>query len=418
MTGGAPRGDADATAPDVRELARAFGQSPSAIAVVTGAEHTLLYANRAFHDLVAEESGDARAGAPVSSALHGRAARALSHVLDRARGGRCPWRGVLPAGVGGDASGDGWPCAVWAFGGGEGAGEPSALVVEVDASTVSALARLRYRDLTERVLLSAFREEDRAEAADIARVAAEQANTARRQLVAAMSHDLRTPLQAIGGYARLFEMGLLGPVTDRQQDALVRIQGAMEHVLGLAATLLDHERLESGQVEFTIADVAAPAALGEAVALLRTQAEAKRVALRAGPCDPHLVVRADAGKLRQVLVNLLGNAVKFTTAGGSVTATCEPVVVDGAGACVAFRVTDTGRGIAPEDLGRVFDPYTQVGRALSASDAGLGLGLAISRAFALGMGGSLTVESAMGRGSMFTLSLPRVSTPQASSEAG
>ena len=409
MTGGTSRRDAGAATPDVRLLEQAFGQSPSGIAVVAGPEHTLLYSNAAFHDILAADSHGARTGVALPSAFRGTAALAIADALGRARAGRCPWRGVLPAPADGDACGDGWPCAIWALGDGDDGGARSALVVEVDASTVSALARLRFRDLTERVLLSALREEDRADAADVARVTAEQASEARRQLVAALSHDVRTPLQAIGGYVRLFEMGLLGPVSERQQWGLLRIQNAMQHVLGIATGLLAHEHLQAGQVQYAMRDVASTAALDQAVALLQTQADVKGVALRVGRCDESLFVRADPGKLRQIHVNLLGNAVKFTAPGGEVVTMCEKIATDGDDAQVAIRVSDTGPGIALDDLGRVFDPYVQVGDTPSTREAGVGLGLAISRAMAHGMGGTLTVESVVGRGSTFTLSLPRVS---------
>lgn len=406
MSNGPTRDGATAAAPDLRAMARAFGQSPSAIAVVAGAEHIVLYANAALHELVANNSTAVRAGAPLLAAFGAPTAHVLCTALDSVRAGGRSWRGVVPIdGNGGDAS-DRWPCMVWALDNGS-AGEPSAILVEVDASTVSTLARLRVRDLTERVLLSAFREEDRAEAADAARATAEKANAARRQFIAAMSHDLRTPLQAIGGYARLFEMGLLGPVTDRQQNALIRIHDAMEHVLGLATELLAQERIEAGELQFASQDIVAATVLREAASLVQTQADAKGLRLGIGACRASLVVRADAGKLRQVLVNLLNNAVKFTAPGDEVTATCEAGDTGGA-AWVAIRVRDTGQGIPADQLTRVFEPYVQVGRALSMGDTGVGLGLAISRAFAKGMGGTLTVESTVGRGSTFTLTLPRV----------
>jgi signal transduction histidine kinase len=139
-------------------------------------------------------------------------------------------------------------------------------VVAVDASPVSASARLQHRDVTERVLLSAFREQERADGADVAREAAEAANAAGAAFLAATSHELRTPLQAIGGYAELMELGLRGPVTDGQRDALARIQHAMGHLLELTTTLLDHSRLEAAESRvgvgstFTLTLPRAPAA--------------------------------------------------------------------------------------------------------------------------------------------------------------
>lgn len=401
MSNGSGRDARTGAALDLREVARVFAHAPSAIAVVTGPEHTLRYANAAFRTLAAAGSWSAELGAPLPSGFGGVTRHALIRGLARASGSGA-WRGVLHADMQGDPTGDAWPCAIWALDE-DGAGNPAALVVEVDASTISALARLRFRDLTERVLLSTFREEDRADAADAARTAAEHASEARRQLVAALSHDLRTPLQAIGGYAQLVEAGALGPVTDRQRHALGRIQDAMQHVLSIATGLLDQEREPAEAARFAVQDVATANALEQAAALLQMQAETKGVLLRVAPGDRHLTVRADPGKLRQVLVNLLGNAVKFTARGGDVAAACEPVD----SRTVAFRISDTGRGIASDDLARVFEPYVQVGGSPPAGEAGFGLGLAISHRLAEGMGGTLTVESVEGQGSTFTLSLPR-----------
>jgi signal transduction histidine kinase len=120
------------------------------------------------------------------------------------------------------------------------------------------------------------------------------------------------------------------------------------------------------------------------------------------PCDPALVVRADREKLQQILLNLVGNAVKFTDPGGVVTVSCEP-----RGARLAIVVRDTGPGIPPDKLDAVFEPFVQVDRTLASGAQGAGLGLAISRDLARGMGGDLTVASTLGDGSEFTLSLPR-----------
>ena len=402
MKDGATRGRAAPAASALRELTRAFERSPSAVALVAGAEHTLLYANAALRGLITTGSADAAVGQPLEAAFGHATGTALTAALDTVRTGGRSWRGLVPTdGSTGDPS-DRWPCAAWALDETV-PGEDSTIVVELDASAVSAQARLRFRDVTERVLLCAFREEDRADAA-------ERVNGARRQVIAAMSHDLRTPLQAIGGYARLFEMGLLGPVTPKQQHALVRIEHAMQHVLSLATGLLAHDSIEAGTVHFALKDVPAAATVHEAVSLLQTQADAKGIQLRVGTCDRSVVARVDADKLRQILVNLLNNAVKFTPPGGEVAATCESKDVGGA-TCVAICISDTGRGISAEDLPRVFEPYVQVGRAVATGEAGVGLGLAISRALAAGMGGTLTVESTVGDGSTFTLTLPQVASP-------
>ena len=225
-----------------------------------------------------------------------------------------------------------------------------------------------------------------------------------------MSHELRTPLNAIGGYAELIEMGIHGPVTEAQRDALLRIQRSQRHLLGLINEVLNYARLEAGSVHFDLTTVGVLDALAVVETLVRPQVLAKGLALTVGPCDPQLSVRADAEKLRQVLLNLLSNATKFTDAGGRIAIACAAADA-GAPAhdrepAVAITVTDTGLGIAPDQLERIFEPFVQVGRALHNPGEGTGLGLAISRDLARGMGGDLTVESTPGVGSTFTLTLP------------
>jgi signal transduction histidine kinase len=233
-----------------------------------------------------------------------------------------------------------------------------------------------------------------------ARAEAERANATKAEFLAAMSHELRTPLNAIGGYAELLEMGIRGPVTEQQREDLSRIQRSQRHLLGLVNEVLNYAKLESGSVRYAADDVAVGEALAEAAALLAPQARAKGLTLDVGECPPDLAVRADPEKLRQVLVNLLGNAVKFTDPGGHVTAAGER-----GDAGVAIRVRDTGVGIPADKLGAIFEPFVQVRADLTRTAEGTGLGLAISRDLARGMGGDLTVESTPGAGSTFTLIL-------------
>jgi signal transduction histidine kinase len=155
-------------------------------------------------------------------------------------------------------------------------------------------------------------------------------------------------------------------------------------------------------VRYEVADVPLAAALRDAVALVAPQAAAKQLALTAAACAPDLAARADADKLRQVLLNLLSNAVKFTGPGGAVTLECA--AADGE---VRILVRDTGVGIAADQLARVFEPFVQVDQRLTRTADGVGLGLAISRDLARGMGGDLTAESEVGAGSTFTVQLPR-----------
>ena len=286
------------------------------------------------------------------------------------------------------------------------------LVLVIDASSHAEVVNARHRDLTELLLLGALREEDRADAADIARAGVERTHAAQGRFLARLSHELRTPLQAIGGYADMMAMGLRGPVTEQQRDALARIQLGVGHLVGLATALLDLATIEAGHTPYVLSAVRVGAALQAAAALMAPQGAARGLSLTVEPCDERLTVHADEAKVRQVVLNLLANAVKFTGAGGAVTLAAEarpattPVGEASGPAVVTITVTDTGCGIAPGELARVFDPYVQVGRRPETRDAGVGLGLAISRELARGMGGDLTVESTVRVGSTFTLTLP------------
>jgi signal transduction histidine kinase len=235
-----------------------------------------------------------------------------------------------------------------------------------------------------------------------ARESAEEANLAKSQFLRTVSHELRTPLNAIAGYADLVLMGLRGPVTDDQRADLERIKRASQHLLGLINDILSFAKLEAGQVELDVGDVDLPATVGEVESLVAPQLATKGLRYEGRECARGLRVRADAERVRQVLLNLLSNAVKFTEPGGSIAVECEP-----GGDGVAIHVRDTGVGIPPESLERIFDPFVQVGRDLRAPSDGVGLGLAISRDLARRMGGDLTVTSRVGQGSTFTLTLPR-----------
>lgn len=235
-----------------------------------------------------------------------------------------------------------------------------------------------------------------------ARREAEGANRAKSEFLAVMSHELRTPLNAIGGYAELMEMGIRGAITSQQREDLRRIQHSQRHLLGLINEVLNYAKLETGTVQYALARVRVCDALTTAETLVAPQAASKGLSLIVAESPPELAVRADAEKLQQILVNLLSNAVKFTDRGGE-------VVLAGAefGDEVEIVVRDTGIGIAPEQLERIFDPFVQVRSNLTRTAEGTGLGLAISRDLARGMGGNLTVESRAGLGSTFTVTLPR-----------
>ncbi|NUQ21867.1 MAG: PAS domain-containing protein [Gemmatimonadaceae bacterium] len=243
------------------------------------------------------------------------------------------------------------------------------------------------------------------EAERSARREAEAASRAKSEFLAMMSHELRTPLNAIGGYAQLIAMGVRGPVSEAQVADLERIARSQRHLLSIINDILNLARIESGQVTYQIEDVDLVEALAGVQPLVAPLVDAKGLALTIETDGCSAVARADGEKVRQIVLNLLSNAVKFTDGGGSIRVGCEAD-----DALVHIVVADTGAGIPSERLDAIFEPFVQIDTSLTRTREGTGLGLAISRDLARGMGGSLTVQSAVGVGSTFRLTLPRAST--------
>jgi signal transduction histidine kinase len=240
--------------------------------------------------------------------------------------------------------------------------------------------------------------------ADEARVAAETANRAKLDFLATMSHELRTPLNAISGYVELLKLEVGGPLAAQQRQYLDRVQHAQRHLLGLINNVLNFAKLESGRVEYAMTDVPVDLVLRSMHALVQPQVAAKSIAYDYRPTDRALTVRADREKLEQIVLNLLSNAVKFTPSGGRIALSGERGPNAGGG--IAIIVEDSGVGIPPDKLDAIFEPFVQVGPALTRERDGAGLGLAISRDLARAMGGDLSVTSQVGAGSRFTLVLP------------
>jgi signal transduction histidine kinase len=197
-------------------------------------------------------------------------------------------------------------------------------------------------------------------------------------------------------------MGLRGPVTSEQRDDLLKIRRSQRHLLGLINDLMNFAKLETGHVELEFSNVPVNEVLAVLDALTEPQVAAKNIQYHHGRCDPSLTVWADREKTHQILINLVSNAVKFTRAGGRITIECES-----GGGQVHFHVSDTGEGIPEEKLGTIFEPFVQVKTGFTREHDGVGLGLAISRDLARMMNGDLTVSSTVGKGSRFTLVLPR-----------
>jgi signal transduction histidine kinase len=240
------------------------------------------------------------------------------------------------------------------------------------------------------------------EFAEEARREAEEANLAKSAFLTMMSHELRTPLNAVTGYSDLLLVGVRGDLNEGQREDVQRIKRSGQYLLGLINDVLNFAKLESGQVDFRLEDVPVLPLLEGLADLIMPQVESKGLHYRYSGCAGEPAVHVDPEKVRQILLNLLANAVKFTEPGGEVALSC-----DCQGDAVRITVRDTGRGIPADQLARVFDPFVQVDRHLTpSSQQGVGLGLSISRDLAQGMGGRLEAESTVGEGSTFTLILP------------
>jgi len=248
------------------------------------------------------------------------------------------------------------------------------------------------------VLVTAFETSTLAAAERQARAAVR----AKADFLAVMSHELRTPLNAIGGYTELLQLGVRGPVTPEQRGDLDRIRAGQQQLLGVIDDVLAYTKLEAGILHFAVEDVALDELLTGCCALVGHDARQKKLELRRSGSTGGLAVRADGEKVQQVILNLLGNAIKFTDPGGVITISCQ----EERGERIDVAVSDTGRGIAANDLECVFQPFVQVDAKLTRDQDGTGLGLAISRQMAQRMGGDLTVASEVGTGSRFTLTLP------------
>jgi signal transduction histidine kinase len=232
-----------------------------------------------------------------------------------------------------------------------------------------------------------------------ARVDAERANHEKSAFLSRMSHELRTPLNAVMGFAQLLELVDLGP---EDRDSVRRIGAAGRHLLDLINEVLDIGRIDAGELALSVEPVGVGDVLAEAVDLIEPLAAERSLEVSLDPGASGLHVMADRQRLKQALLNLLSNAVKYNLQGGTVTIGCAQRA-DGR---LRIEVADTGAGIAPENLGRLFVPFDRLGADQEGTEEGTGLGLALSKRLVELMGGTMGVASEVGVGSTFWLELP------------
>jgi len=247
-------------------------------------------------------------------------------------------------------------------------------------------------------------DEVQARTRDLAKTIAdlEIASHHKSQFVANMSHELRTPLAAILGFAELIQEGFYGPLPDKSMDALSRIRSNGKHLLGLINSVLDIAKIESGQFSLNLAEYSLESVVETVRAGTESLAETKKLALKTEVPNGLPVGLGDEQRLTQVLLNLVGNAIKFTDAGE------VRIVVTVANGHFAVRVTDTGPGISEEHQARIFEQFHQVDSSLTKSKGGTGLGLAIAKQIVEMHGGRLWVQSTLGKGATFQMELPTI----------
>ena len=375
-------------------LAEVFQRAPSFIVAFRGPDQVFEFVNEAYYQLVGHRD---IVGKPLADAIPEIRDQGFIELLEQVRHTGEPWVGrespvELQRTPGAPTETRYLDMVFQALTDAD--GTRSGVVAHGSDVTAHVMARREIERVLEESELA------RADA-EAARGEAEAAARAKGEFLAVMSHELRTPLNAIGGYAELMEMGLRGPITEQQRSDLGRIQASQRHLLGLINQVLNYTRIETGTVQYDVQSIPVTEALAAAEALVIPQVRARRLAFVLDRCDPAVRVLADREKVQQILLNLLSNAIKFTEPGGElrVETRFDDVVV-------AISVHDSGMGIASDKLGSVFEPFVQVNQHLTRPHEGVGLGLAISRDLARGMGGDLTAESTIDVGSRFTLTLP------------
>jgi signal transduction histidine kinase/AmiR/NasT family two-component response regulator len=279
--------------------------------------------------------------------------------------------------------------------------------VGLSRSNAELSRAVRERDATHqqlRLLLQNLDEKVRQRTAELdeSRQAAEQANQAKSEFLASMSHELRSPLNVVLGLSEVLSEEVIGPLNARQTKCVLDIGESGRHLLALINDVLDLSKIEAGMLELDLQPTDVRQVCEASIRMVHQSAQRKSLRVELDAPDDTLLV-ADALRLKQMLVNLLSNAVKFTPEGGLVSLT---VTRQGSPPAVVFAVRDTGIGIASKDLPRLFKSFVQIDSSLTRQHGGTGLGLALVDKMARMHGGAVTVASTVGEGSCFTVTLP------------
>jgi signal transduction histidine kinase len=266
-------------------------------------------------------------------------------------------------------------------------------VIDLQQRARSLEVEIEHRKAIEHALREALAERQRAIHE------AERASTAKSEFLAIISHELRTPLTAIIGYEELIEHGVGGPVTEQQQTFLSGIKSGASHLLRLIDQILTQSRVSAGKETLSKSEVNLNEVVRACAALMQPVATERGLQLTVEMPDA-IVAFTDEGKVQQILLNLLSNALKFTPQGGIA------VRLNRKGGRISCEVCDTGVGISEADLERVFEAFEQIDTSATRTHSGVGLGLSVSRDLAELLGGNLTAQSSPGLGSTFRLELP------------
>ncbi len=294
----------------------------------------------------------------------------------------------------------------------------SSFFVEYSSSPILQEGKVKgsvvcFRDITERKQMLKALEDERAllarrvqeRTADLSIINAEliKANRLKDEFLASMSHELRTPLNAILGMSEILKEGIYGSLNDKQLKSIKTVEESGQHLLSLINDILDVSKINAGKIELDI-DAVEIESLSEAcLRLVKQLAYQKNISITSKISNNVQNLRADSRRLKQAIVNLLSNAIKFTPKGGSIGL---EILGDEENQIISFVVWDTGIGIAPEHLEKLFVPFTQLDSSLARENVGTGLGLSLVKGIAELHGGGVKLESDLGKGSRFTISLP------------